>query len=178
MKRLTILPVLIVLMACTLFVPTPTVPVTESPTLVTLPSETFAPMCTPPACNANETYFCPGNCPNGCGTVCATVTPDAALGPIATVQGAGDWIVSTEENLIFLDPSGVKPGFALQRVYAPLVDFFLVRDGNVYSLTDTGDGSLSLYRVYPKEHWYPNLDTRRDIEGSPSLVFSTVAGAW
>jgi hypothetical protein len=127
-------------------------------------------MCTPPACSANETYFCPGNCPNGCGTVCATVTPDAAMAPLATVQGAGDWLVSTEENLVFLDPSGVKPGFILQRLYAPVVDFFVVREGNAYSLTDTGDGSLSLYRVYPKERWFPKLDTRRDVEGSPRIA--------
>jgi hypothetical protein len=136
-------------------------------------------MCTPPACSANETYFCPGNCPNGCGTVCATVTPDAALSPLAAVQGAGEWIVQTEENLVFLDPSGIKPGFVLQRLYAPLVDFFLVRDGNVYSLTDTGDGSLSFYQVYPKERWYPNLDTRRDLEGSPRIapIFTTDGGS-
>jgi hypothetical protein len=132
-------------------------------------------MCTPPVCSANETYSCPGNCPNGCGTVCATVTPDAALAPIAAVQGAGEWIMQTEENLVFLDPSGVKPGFILQRLYAPVVDFFLVRGGNVYSLTDAGDGSLSLYRVYPKEHWFPSLDTRRDVQGSPRIapIFSS-----
>jgi hypothetical protein len=33
-----------------------------------------SPCCTPPACSANETYYCPGKCPCGCGTTCATKT--------------------------------------------------------------------------------------------------------
>ncbi len=132
------------------------------------------PVCTPPACRANETYFCPGDCPGGCGTVCATVTPEAALFPLATVQGAGEWIVRTEEDLAFLDPSGATPGFTLQRLYAPLIDFVLVRDGSVYSLTDNGSGSLTL-RVYPQERLIGDLDTRRDVEGSPRIapIFSS-----
>jgi hypothetical protein len=32
-------------------------------------------MCTPPACGANEAYYCPGSCPGGCGITCATFTP-------------------------------------------------------------------------------------------------------
>lgn len=76
----------------------------------------------------------------------------------------------TDENLAFLDPSDVKPGFVLQRLYAPLVDFFLVRDGNIYSLTDPGDGSLVLNRAYPQERWIADLDTRRDVEGSPRIA--------
>ena len=127
-------------------------------------------VCTAPACSADETYFCPGNCPGGCGTVCATVTHDAGLSPIATVEGAGEWIVRTEESLAFLDPGGAKPGFALQRVYAPLVDFTLVRAGNVYALTDPGDGSLTLNRVHPWERWFPNLNTNRNVEGSSRLA--------
>lgn len=102
--------------------------------------------------------------------MCATVTPDAALAPIATVDGAGEWIVRTEESLAFLDPSGGKPGFVLQRLYAPLVDFILVRGGNIYSLTDTGDGSFVVNRVYPQERWVADLDTRRDVEGSPRIA--------
>jgi glucose/arabinose dehydrogenase len=31
--------------------------------------------CTPPACQTNESYHCPGDCPGGCGTICATHTP-------------------------------------------------------------------------------------------------------
>jgi hypothetical protein len=168
MKRLSTLLVLATSALCNVLVPH--APVTETLAVVTLPTDTFAPVCTPPACSANETYFCPGNCPGGCGTVCATVTPDAALTPLAAVQGAGEWIVRTEENLAYLDPGGVKPGFILQRLYAPLVDFFLVRDGNVYSLTDLGDGSLVLNRAYPQERWIADLDTRRDFEGSPRLA--------
>ena len=39
-------------------------------------------MCTPPACQPNESYYCPGQCPGGCGTTCATNTP----GPTPTSQ--------------------------------------------------------------------------------------------
>ena len=169
MKRLTVIPALLAIMACSLFVPTP--PATE--TLIPLPistTETFMAVCTPPACSANETYSCPGNCPGGCGTVCATVTPDAAFAPITTVEGAGEWIVRTEENLAYLDPAGIKQEFILQRFYAPVVDFVLVRDGNIYSLTDTGNGSLRLDRVSPREGWINELDTRRDVEGNPRIA--------
>lgn len=174
MKRLTAIPVILALMACRLFVPTPPATETLSP-LPLPPTATFAPVCTAPACSANETYFCPGNCPGGCGTVCATVTPEAALNPLATIDGAGEWIVRTEEKLAFFDPAGITPGFALQRIYAPLVDFFLVREGNIYSLTDTGDGSLELRQVYPRERLIADLDARRDVEGSPRIapIFSS-----
>lgn len=165
MKRWSIIPILLSLIACSLFVPTPPATETLSP-LPLPPSATFMAVCTAPACSANETYFCSGNCPGGCGTACATVTPDAGLSPIATVDGAGGWIVRTGENLAFLDSSGVKPGFALQRVYAPLIDFTLVNAGNVYALTDPGNGSLTLNRVYPQERWFPNLDVNRHVEGS------------
>ena len=33
------------------------------------------PVCTPPACEGDEIYYCPGECPGGCGTECATPTP-------------------------------------------------------------------------------------------------------
>lgn len=49
-------------------------------------------MCTPPACGANEAYFCIGDCPGGCGTVCATTTPmpaDEPYGRIAFVSDRG-----------------------------------------------------------------------------------------
>ena len=54
--------------------PTPTLlpPPTETP----IPPPTLQPLCTPPSCAANESYFCPDDsCPGGCGTVCATQTP-------------------------------------------------------------------------------------------------------
>lgn len=169
MRRLSILLLLAALASCNL--PSTQAPSTETlppPTLSTLPqpSETFAPVCTPPACSANETYFCPGDCIGGCGTVCATVTPDDAVAPLATVQGAGEWIVRTEEYLAFLDPAGVKPGFLLQRLYAPLVDFLLIGGGKIYSLTDTGDNSLVFDQVYPSERSLGSLDMKRNVQGS------------
>ena len=177
MKKLTLIPMLLAIMACSLFVPmSPAPPATD--TLVPFPispTETLMAVCTPPACRANETYFCNGDCPGGCGTVCATVTPDAAFAPLAAVDGAGKWIVRTEESLAFLDPAGVTSGFLLQRFYAPVIDFVLVRNGNIYSLTDTGDASLELRQVYPRERLIADLDTRRDVEGSPRIapIFSS-----
>ncbi len=42
------------------------------------PPPTMRPVCTPPPCEPNEVYFCPGDCPGGCGTTCATPTPGSA----------------------------------------------------------------------------------------------------
>ena len=173
MKRLIAIPMLLALMACSLFVPTP--PAIETLSPLPLPTTpTSMAVCTPPACRANETYSCPGNCPGGCGTVCATVTPDAAVAPLATVDGAGKWIARNEESLVYLDPSGASPGFVFQQLYAPMTDFILTRAGKIYSLTDTGNGSLTLDQAYPQEHWIADLDTRRDVDGSPriALIFS------
>lgn len=50
---------------------TPTPPPTQTPT----PTSTVLVMCTPPPCQADEVYYCPGDCPGGCGTQCATPTP-------------------------------------------------------------------------------------------------------
>ena len=165
MRRLFILLLFATLTGCNLPITQSVVRETSSP-IATLPTETFSPVCTPPACNADETYFCPGNCPGGCGTVCATVTPEAALRPLTAAQGAGEWIVRTQDNLAFLDPSGTKPGFTLQRLYAPLMDHILVLEGKVYSLTDSGNGSLTLNRAYPSERWLGDLDTKRSVDGS------------
>lgn len=64
---------LFILAACQ--TPTPTaVSPTQPPA-----TDTPFPLCTPPACAANETYFCPGDCPGGCGTTCATLTPAAPV---------------------------------------------------------------------------------------------------
>ncbi|MCC6300349.1 MAG: hypothetical protein IT314_13730 [Anaerolineales bacterium] len=179
MKRLLVIPLLLGLLACELFTPMP--PRTETPPIVTTlspvmsPTDTLMAVCTPPACSVNETYSCPGNCPGGCGTVCATVTPDAALAPMTKVEGAGEWTVRTDDNLIFLDPAGIKPWFVFQRFYAPVVDFLLVNGGNIYSLTDTGAGSLEVRSVYPQGYLIANLDTWRDLDGSPRVppIFSS-----
>ena len=38
-------------------------------------------VCTPPACEPGEVYYCPETCPCGCGTECATRTPVAGTEP-------------------------------------------------------------------------------------------------
>lgn len=49
--------------------------VIETPTpLPSRDNPTSYPVCTPPACAADEMYHCPGACPGGCGTTCATAT--------------------------------------------------------------------------------------------------------
>ncbi len=41
------------------------------------PTATPYVMCTPPACRADEVYYCPGDCPGGCGTTCVTPTVES-----------------------------------------------------------------------------------------------------
>lgn len=57
-------------------------PVISIPPLPTVPP-TQMPVCTPPPCRDNESYYCPGSCPGGCGTTCATHTPP----PVGSVSG-------------------------------------------------------------------------------------------
>lgn len=45
------------------------------PTSTWTPSPPPAPACTPPACQEDEVYYCPGVCPGGCGVQCATRVP-------------------------------------------------------------------------------------------------------
>jgi hypothetical protein len=77
--------------------------------------------CTPPLCQANESYFCPsGNCPGGCGTGCATHTPggptQAQAGPSPTPAGAVTTPVIQctpplcQANEDYYCPSGNCPG--------------------------------------------------------------------
>ncbi|MBL8057957.1 MAG: hypothetical protein JNK29_14730 [Anaerolineales bacterium] len=45
--------------------------------------------CTPPPCQAGETYACPsGDCPGGCGTVCATVPAPVGVTPEPSLTAA------------------------------------------------------------------------------------------
>lgn len=59
--------------------PATATPTPLPPTLTPLPPPTLTstplPICTPPACQQGEVYYCPGECPGGCGTQCATPTP-------------------------------------------------------------------------------------------------------
>lgn len=52
-----------------------------------LDSETPVLMCTPPACQEGEVFFCEGDCPGGCGTTCATPTPMIMCTPPACAEG-------------------------------------------------------------------------------------------
>ena len=83
---LVLLTFTILLTACSLLPSAPSEPVKELPQTLTLPpqptktplrgaTDTPAPVCTPPLCQENESYYCPDECPGGCGTTCATHTP-------------------------------------------------------------------------------------------------------
>lgn len=149
MKRLLIIPVLLTLMACELF--SLKHPITETPPPF-LPSETS----------------CPGNdCSSGCGAACATFTPDAAFAPLATVQGAGEWIVKSQSDSFYdLDPSGAKPGFVILDSSQQLpVKFIFARDGAAYSMSES-DGSFEIEQILPKEGLTYMLDARWQIRGS------------
>ncbi|MCB8986609.1 MAG: hypothetical protein H6661_02530 [Ardenticatenaceae bacterium] len=81
MARWTFLLLFMGLAACQMqmtAVATPTAVLPTSTSSLDPATETPMLMCTPPACAANETYFCSGDCPGGCGTTCATVTPGSA----------------------------------------------------------------------------------------------------
>ncbi len=56
---------LVASLACSQVVGVPGTPTPTMPMVV----------CTAPACQPNESYYCPGRCPGGCGTTCATNTP-------------------------------------------------------------------------------------------------------
>jgi hypothetical protein len=55
----------------------PPLPAGTPTSVVSEPTHTPSVMCTPPPCQADEVYYCPGDCPGGCGTQCATPTPMA-----------------------------------------------------------------------------------------------------
>jgi len=107
---------------------TPVITPTDVPTLTVTPTFTITPtksptpyvMCTPPACNTGEIYYCSGDCFGGCGTVCvtqppenvptATSTPSPTISPAACNQTCNYSVnpqIICQEGLIChnLDPS-------------------------------------------------------------------------
>ena len=52
-----------------------------------LDGETPVLMCTPPACEEGEVFFCEGDCPGGCGTICVEPTPVLMCTPPACEEG-------------------------------------------------------------------------------------------
>jgi glucose/arabinose dehydrogenase len=102
---------------------TPPPQIASTATLVDSGTATSMPLCTPPACQPGESYYCPGECPGGCGTVCMpdTPTPSSGSEPGATTE--------PQSAQVFPDPSRYT--------------WFLVAEGlvNPLSLTHAGDGS-------------------------------------
>jgi hypothetical protein len=55
---------------------TPSVTASVTPTATPTPGWWNCPVvCTPPACEPGEVFYCPESCPCGCGVECATRTP-------------------------------------------------------------------------------------------------------
>ncbi len=148
---------------------------TPSPTFLPpslTPSPSPAPLCTPPACRADEAYFCPGDCPGGCGTVCATVTPDIALRPLQAIRTRQLWWVGEARDdllrLAIFDPSGEREGRPLR----PVVMFFsqvLATQDGLYVLEDAGE-SLALRALYPQERFLGTVAT------GPNLIALSADG--
>jgi hypothetical protein len=66
---------------------TPTVPISkQGPTPGPTPTDTPFPLCTPPACQPDEVYYCEGDCPGGCGTTCVTPSPTVTPQSLDTTE--------------------------------------------------------------------------------------------
>ena len=80
--------------------PTAGPPAEETPTAVT-PTDTPIIMCTPPACNEGEVYYCEGECPGGCGIQCATPTA-GPLSPPTILSFSADRTTIVERESVNL----------------------------------------------------------------------------
>jgi len=151
--------------------PTPIV-VDDTPT-PTVFVDTPAPMCTPPACQENEVYFCSGDCPGGCGTTCATVTPNpnAAPPPPTEWEPLAAWLSSawqqgtaptavqsalletgwlqSESDWQTADFDGDQQAEWVLLLYPPNADPEIARPANLWVVDD----SSVIYRIYNE----PNL---------------------
>ncbi len=76
--------------------PTPAATDTPFTPLTLTPAHVL--MCTPPACQADEVYFCPDECPGGCGTICATPT-SSVLAPVpSSLTELKQWLLTAREQ--------------------------------------------------------------------------------
>lgn len=102
---------------------------------------TSFPVCTPPECEPDETYHCPGDCPGGCGTNCATATSGISSGT-GQVWGkicyAGETI---PEMTIYLQETNTQEA----------LEFPVAEDQDSYQLHIPAG-------VYVAYVWLPNID--------------------
>ncbi len=131
------------------FTPTPTL--TPEPT--SSPTNTPFVMCTPPACAANEVYYCPDACPGGCGATCVTPTP----GPCVNT-----WVPELATAMQGMCPHPAEIGWAAQQPFERGFMLWLQPSKSIYVFFDNYGGQS--YRVYN--------DTFKegDPESDPSLV--------
>lgn len=98
-------------------VPATAIPTVEPPTAIppaeeTSPTDTPIIMCTPPACNEGEVYYCPGECPGGCGTQCATPTAGPLSPPtIFSFTADRTTIIQGEEVTLSWEATGGTEAF-------------------------------------------------------------------
>jgi hypothetical protein len=92
---------------------TPIPSVTRTPTVT--PTRIIA--CTPPPCNSNEVFMCPGVCLNGCGTQCATKTPTPSPFPIPSVPANFSAVGSGSSIEFSLDDnSNIEQGYHIYQI--------------------------------------------------------------
>jgi hypothetical protein len=106
-------------------------------------------VCTPPACSADEVYYCPGDCPGGCGTECATRTPPPPAAPrIISFTADRTQIVEGEAVTLSWQAEGgdeafiewVAPNAILVGAPGPLNP-----DGGSVTISPTGQGDIRLF---------------------------------
>jgi len=133
----------------TVVTPTLAPSATPSPSPVQAPTDTPMIMCTPPACGADEVYYCPGDCPGGCGTECATRTPPPPGAPrILSFTADRTHIVEGEEVTLSWQAEGgdeafiewVAPNAILVGAPGPLNP-----DGGTVTISPTGQGDIRLF---------------------------------
>jgi hypothetical protein len=115
--------------------------VSESGPTNTQPASEEVIMCTPPACGANEAYYCPDSCPGGCGITCATFTPTPPPPDTATFTPHPPTLTFTPTNTSeFMIPS-IQIIVSLQVINLATVETvlqqFSVSPGNTGNTTAT-----------------------------------------
>lgn len=135
--------------------PIPPTPTRILPSDTPPPTETLRPFCTPQACAANESYYCPGDCPGGCGTVCATNTPVAynwwqpAPGSTFHIQYEGEIDLSLPVDVYNLD-------------------LFDTSEETIQALHARGVKVVCYFSAGSREDWRPDADTfPSEVIGNP-----------
>ena len=128
--------------------------------VLTTPMSTYPPpVCTAPACEPGEVYYCPDACPGGCGTECATPTPTPSqLLPLLMRNVT----IITGEYLLVGNPCTTDPCL-------PCVVYAVRAGGTTYHLTVDGHWLCSSGDDPPSWDGYaPQIGDRVTVGGQVS----------